>query len=322
MNKLSLLTKSKTTLFAIVFWVTGSLYGAFGTNSIIQDVLIFTLIWTGVAISWNLTAGYAGRLSLGHAAYFGIGAYTSSILYMKFGISPWIGAAAGMFIAAFVGVLIEATTIRLLGIYYSLATFAIAELLGLMARGWTELTNGMAGLTLPFKASLIHMTFTNKTGYFFIALGFVLLCFTTTALIVNSRYGFYLKAQRDELVAAKALGIATNQICIVSGMISAALTALGGTIYAQYLLYIDPDIGFNWYISVQAALLCLIGGMGTLVGPIIGGILLVPLERVLHSLLGGSYGGLAPAIYGGLLIVIVLLMPKGIASMTSKIKTT
>jgi branched-chain amino acid transport system permease protein len=302
------------TVLAVLLFAGAAAYAVFGHDPAIGDVLIYTLIWTGIANAWNLTAGYAGRLSLGHAAYFGVGAYASSILYLNYGISPWIGALVGMMLAACVGAVIELTTTRLIGIYYSLATFAIAELLALVARGWSEVTGGTSGLTLPFKAGLGQMTFTGKSGYLWIALGFAALSLGVTASIVSSRFGYYLRAQRDDAVAARALGVPVGPVCVGAGMVGAALAALGGTLYAQYLLYIDPEVGFNWYISVQAALLCLIGGLGTLAGPLLGAMLLVPLERWLHTLFGSDYGGLAPAIYGVLLMIVVLAMPKGLVS--------
>jgi branched-chain amino acid transport system permease protein len=289
-----------------------AVYATVGGDDLAADMLVYTMIWTGIATSWNLTAGYAGRLSLGHAAYFGIGAYASSILYLNHGVSPWIGALIGMTVAAALGALIEVATTRLLGIYYSLATFAIAELLSLLARGWDGLTGGMSGLTLDFHPGLVNMTFTGKSGYLWTALGYAGLCLAITAAVVASRFGFYLRAQRDDPVAARSLGVPTSTTCISAGALGAALAALGGSVYAQYLLYIDPDVAFNWYVSVQAALLCLIGGLGTIAGPVLGAMLLVPLERWLQSLFGSSYGGLAPAIYGVLLIVVVLAMPRGL----------
>ncbi len=313
MSRVSRQLLTPATLGVLAFLVVAALYALIGRNPILGDILVYTLIWSGIASAWNLTGGFAGRLSLGHAAYFGIGAYASSILYLKFGITPWLGALVGMAAAAAVGALIEATTVRLVGIYYGLATFAIAEVLALLARGWRELTGGMAGLTLPFRPSIANMTYIGKLGYIWTALAFAALCLGITAVIMTSRFGFYLRAQRDEPVAARALGVATSRVCLAAGTISAALTALGGTIYAQYLLFIDPDVGFNWYISVQAALLCLIGGLGTLAGPVWGAMLLIPLERWLQGLLGSSYGGLAPAMYGLLLMVVVLVMPKGLA---------
>jgi branched-chain amino acid transport system permease protein len=304
-------------VLALLLIVGTAIYAVVGGNDIVADMLVYTMIWTGIATSWNLTAGYAGRLSLGHAAYFGIGAYASSILYLNHGVSPWIGALVGMAVATAVGALIEVATTRLLGIYYSLATFAIAELLSLLGRGWEGLTGGMSGLTLDFHPGLANMTFTGKSGYLWTSLGFAVLCLAITAAVVASRFGFYLRAQRDDPIAARSLGVPTGRICIAASALGASLAALGGSLYAQYLLYIDPDVAFNWYVSVQAALLCLIGGLGTIAGPVLGAMLLIPLERWLQGLFGSSYGGLAPAIYGVLLIVVVLAMPRGLGPLLS-----
>lgn len=300
------------TLVVLALLSVIGLYNAAGPDLVLGDLIIYALIWGGIAQAWNITAGLAGRLSLGHAAYFGLGAYASSILYLNYGVTPWIGALAGAGLAGLAAAVVEIATVRLVGIYYSLATFAIAELLALLARGWTPLTGGTGGLTLPFTPSFVNMTFVGKQGYIWLALSFAFLCFAVTFGIVTSRFGYFLRAQRDDRDAAQMLGVQVEKTCVLAGIVSAMLTALGGTIYAQYLLFIDPDVGLDWYISVRAALLCIIGGLGTLAGPLWGAALLVPVERWIQSALGGGLGGLAPMAYGIVLIVVVLAMPQGI----------
>jgi branched-chain amino acid transport system permease protein len=312
MKRFTHLLLQPPTLAVFVLLLATGLYNAVGPDPVLGDLIIYALIWSGIAQAWNITAGLAGRLSLGHAAYFGLGAYASSILYLNYGVTPWAGALVGAVLAGLAAAVVEIATVRLIGIYYSLATFAIAELLALLARGWTPLTGGTGGLTLPFMPSLPNMTFAGKQGYIWLALGFALICLIVTFMIVTSRFGYFLRAQRDDRDAARMLGVHVEKTCVVAGVISAMLTAIGGTIYAQYLLFIDPDVGFDWYISVRAALLCIIGGLGTLAGPLWGAALLIPVERWIQSALGGSFGGLAPMVYGVVLIVVVLVMPQGI----------
>jgi branched-chain amino acid transport system permease protein len=158
------------------------------------------------------------------------------------------------------------------------------------------------------------MTFIGKTGYVWLALGYASVVFVIIYALYHSRFGFFLRAQRDEPSAARSIGVNPERVRLVSGIVSAVLTAAGGTLYAQYLLFIDPEVAFSWNVSVQAALLGIIGGLGTLAGPILGAILLVPVERWLLASLGGSYGGLATMAYGLVLIAAVLLVPRGIAS--------
>lgn len=299
-------------LLVIGLLCAAAAYALAGPDLVIGDVLVYTLIWCGIAQAWNITAGFAGRLSLGHSAYFGLGAYASSILYLNYGVSPWLGGLVGAAFAGLAAAVVEFATVRLIGIYYGLATFAIAELLALLARGWQPLTGGTGGLTLGFDPSLAHMTFIGKQGYIWLGLGYAALCFLVVSGITASRFGYYLRAQRDDKDAARMLGVNVELTCILAGIASAMLTAFGGTLYAQYLLFVDPDVAFDWYISVEAALLCIIGGMGTLAGPLLGAALLSPLERWLRASLGGSLGGLAPMIYGVALIIVVLVMPQGI----------
>ena len=289
-------------------------------NNLIGDLAVYTFIWAGIAMAWNLTAGFAGRLSLGHAAYFGVGAYAAAILYEGYGISPWFGLVVGMAVAGLLAALVEVATVRLAGVYYSLATFAMAELLGILARGWRELTQGMAGITIPFRPSLLTMTFIGKSGYVWLALGFVLVVFAVVFAIYHSAFGAFLRAQRDEPDAARSIGVNPERVRLMAGVVSAVLTAAGGTLYAQYLLFVDPEVAFTWYVSVHAALIGIIGGLGTLAGPLLGALLLVPAERWLIATLGGSYGGLAPMVYGLVLIAAVLLVPRGLVSLADRLR--
>ncbi len=287
-------------------------------NSLLGDVAVHTFIWAGIAMAWNLTAGFAGRLSLGHAAYFGLGAYATAILYEGQGIVPWIGLLVGMAVAGAMAAVVEVATVRLAGVYYSLATFAMAELLGILARGWRELTQGTAGITIPFRPGFLNMTFVGKSGYVWLSIGYVAFVFVLIFALYHTRFGVFLRAQRDEPDAARSIGVNAERVRLIAGTVSASLAAAGGTLYTQYLLFTDPEVAFNWYISVHAALIGIIGGLGTLGGPLWGALLLVPAERWLIAALGGSYGGLAPMVYGLVLIAAVLLAPRGLVSLLER----
>lgn len=318
MRYLSQLRNPSGIAVALIIVLVASV-GALQKDAFVSDILVYVMIWTGVAMAWNLTAGLAGRLSLGQSAFFGIGAYASTILYMQLGLTPWAGAMVGAATAAMAAAIIEVATVRLAGIYYSLATFAFSELLMLVSRGWRELTNGTIGLTIPFRPDLANMTFVGKQGYVWLAVGYAAICLLVTVVILTSRLGYSLKAQRDNPEAAASLGVNTNRVRLIAGVISGALTAIGGTVFAQYLLFIDPDVVFTWNISVQAALMSIIGGMGTIAGPLLGALLLVPLERILLATLGGQYGGLHMLVYGPVLVVAVLLIPSGLVPLVDRL---
>lgn len=307
-----------TSAVAIAIFLVIAIYVTVTRDSLVGDLAFYTFLWAGVALAWNLTAGFAGRLSLGHAAYFGFGAYAAAILFEGYGISPWIALVVGMAFAAGLAATVELATVRLAGVYYSLATFAMAELIGILARGWRELTGGTGGITMPFEASILNMTFIGKTGYVWLAFGYVVLVFGLISGLLHARFGFFLKAQRDDPDAARSVGVNPERVRLIAGILSAMLTAAGGTLYAQYLLFVDPEVAFSWQLSVKAALIGIIGGLGTVSGPIWGALLLIPAERWLLATMGGTYGGLASMIYGLVLIAAVLLAPRGIASVLER----
>lgn len=304
---------SVTSAIAILVFAAIAIYVTITRNSMLGDLVFYTFLWAGVALAWNLTAGFAGRLSLGHSAYFGIGAYATAILFERYGLSPWVAIVVGMVFAGGLAATIELATARLAGVYYSLATFATAELIGILARGWRDFTGGTSGITLPFQASFVNMIFIGKTGYVWLAFGYVALVFLLVYVLLNARFGFFLKAQRDDPDAARSVGVNPERVRLIGGVLSAMLTSVGGTLYVQYLLFVDPEVAFSWQISVKAALIGIIGGLGTLSGPLWGALFLIPAERWLLAAMGGTYGGLASMIYGLVLIAAVLLAPKGIA---------
>jgi branched-chain amino acid transport system permease protein len=286
----------------------------FVRNPFYLDILIMILLWGMLASSWNIAGGYAGMFSLGHGAFIGIGAYMSSMLFIHFKISPWLGMIIGAIAAGIVATLLGYICGRLKGHYFALATIAFVELMNISGVQLKELTRGSEGLSIPFRPGWANFMFENKVTYAYIGLAFMAVIYFVTLAIERSKLGYYLVALREDEEAAKSLGIDTAMIKMIAIGISGFFAAIGGTFYAQYILFIEPDTVLSFAFSVQVALVTIIGGMGTALGPIVGSFLLTPLSMLLRAYLGGGLSGLHIVIYGVLLIIVVLFLPEGIVN--------
>jgi branched-chain amino acid transport system permease protein len=287
-------------------------------NPFYQDLIIMIFFWATLATAWNLLGGFAGQISLGHAAFFGIGAYTSTILYLSLGLSPWIGMFAGAGLAMLVALIVGYPTFRLTSHFFALATLAFGEVLRLLASYFRELTGGGVGLLIPHEPAFRNFIFENKTAYAYIILAMLLAILCITYIFKKSRFGYSLSALREDPGAAESLGINTHRAKMYALLISVFFTSIAGTFYAQYVAFIEPDIVFASHISVQLALLSIIGGIGTVFGPLVGSLFLTPLDIFLRGWLGGVFSGLNFVVYGVILILAVMYFPLGIAGWTKK----
>ena len=284
----------------------------FVRNPFYLDVLIMILLWAMLASSWNIAGGYAGMFSLGHGAFIGIGAYASSMLFVHFKLSPWVGMIIGALAAGIVACFLGYICGRLKGHYFALATIAFVELTNITGVQLKELTRGSEGLSIPFHPGWLNFMFESKVTYAYIGLGFAAIFYFLSLTLERSKLGYYLVAMREDEDAAKSLAINTPLIKMISIGLSGFLAAIGGTFYAQYILFIEPDTVLSFNFSVQVALVTIVGGMGTAMGPIIGSFLLTPLSMLLRAYLGGGLAGLHIVIYGFLLIIVVFFIPDGI----------
>jgi branched-chain amino acid transport system permease protein len=281
-------------------------------------VMILVLYYAYLGQSWNILGGYAGQLSLGHAAFFGIGAYTSTVLFLKFGITPWVGMFAGGILAMIIGLGLGYLTFKygLQGAYFALATLAFAEILRVVTVN-VDWVGGAVGFLIPSKENRLFFLSLNKMFFYYIILGMLILITGITYWIQRSRMGLYLMAIREDEGAADSLGIRIVKYKLIATAISAFFTALAGTFYAQYLLYIDPTIVFDSSLSVEIILRPIIGGSGTVWGPIIGSFVLGPLSELTRVFLG-KVSGLHLMVYGAILMLVIKYMPTGIAGMISR----
>ena len=283
------------------------------TSSFAIDIFVRILLFSFIGVAWNLMGGYAKQLSLGHAAYFGLGAYTSMILQVNYGISPWIGMVAGGCVAMLASLPIGWLCFRLRGPYFTIATIATAQALMLVFLKFRDLAWGAEGTTVPNLGNApLMMQFEAKAGYYYVVLGLLALGLAITYKIEKSWMGYYLVAIGEDEDAAEAIGVNAPRIKRDIYLISAFLTALAGTFYTQYIYFIDPATAFNFNISIEAALVSIVGGIGTLWGPVIGTILLETTSALLQSWLGSAIGGIQLTVYSLILMAVILWRPTGL----------
>jgi branched-chain amino acid transport system permease protein len=280
-------------------------------------VLVGILYFAYMASAWNIVCGYTGQLSLGHSALSGIGGYVSTLLLINAGMSPWFGMFIGAICATGVGVLVGWPCFRLRGPYFALTTIAFAEIL----RIWTENTEeifgielrGAQGLSVPLKGHAPALfQFDGKVPYYYIIIAMLVAVMVVTWWIERSRMGFYLKAIRADQDGAEALGVNSTRYLLSAMAVSSFLTALGGSFYAQYFRYINPERNMGLDFSIELALMGIVGGQGTVLGPVLGAFLLTPAGEITRATLGGKFPGLHLVIYGLVLILAMLFLPKGL----------
>ena len=276
-----------------------------------QDIWVLSLLWAGMACAWNLYSGYSKKVSLGHGAFMGIGAYTSVLLYVNCDISPWIGMLAGGLLSAIVALIIGGVTIRLRGTFFVLSSIAFAKILEVVTISLKELTGGSQGLSIHYNPNAINMIFESKQTYALICWVYLLICLGICIMIEHSRFGVLLTASGENQEAAESLGVNASGVMLTTFIVSAALTAFGGSIYAQYFLFIEPGALMGMSISVNFILLSIAGGMGTAFGPVLGALLLMPLSILLRGGLA-SVSGLHGFVLGMVLLLILLFKPEGI----------
>jgi branched-chain amino acid transport system permease protein len=289
-------------------------------SSFAVDILIRILLFAFIGSAWNLMGGYAKQLSLGHVAFFGLGAYTSTLLQIDFGISPWIGMVAGGIVGMLASLPIGWLCFRLRGPYFTIATIATAQVLMLIFLKFRNFAWGAEGTTIPnLGHAPLMMQFESKAAYYYIALGLLALALAITAWIERARVGYYLVAIGEDQDAAEAVGVDAARVKREIYMISAFLTALAGTFYTQFIYFIDPQTAFNFSVSIEAALVSIVGGIGTLWGPVIGTVLLETTSALLQSWLGNSIGGVQLTVYSLILMAVILWRPTGIMGYLSEV---
>jgi branched-chain amino acid transport system permease protein len=287
-------------------------------------ILTLLYLYAYLTTSWNLVGGFAGVLPLGHAAFVGIGAYTSTVLSLQYGVSPWIGMLVGAVLASIVGVIIGLPTFKMRGAYFALATIAFAEGIRVMVENIDYLgpfqLNGPRGLQIPpLKTGLVDFMFANKEPYYYIILVMLIGVLMITWAISRSKLGYYLMAGGEEPEAAQALGVNVARAKLIAMALSSFLTAFAGTFWAQFTLYIHPKSVMSLDISFEIAFIALIGGRGSIAGPVLGALLLRPVSDFSRIYFGSSLPGLHLIIFGVVLILVMLFQPRGLQEPLTRI---
>ncbi len=282
------------------------------TNRYWMNLMITTFMFVALGQAWNWVGGYAGQISFGHAAFFGLGAYTSTLLLTKAGVNPWLGMLAGGLVAILVAFLIGWPVFRLRGHYFAIATIALGEILRIGFDNW-EWVGGASGIELPImESSLRNFQFFSKVPYYFIALALAIIAYLITWWMTRSKVGYYLRAIREDQDAARALGVNPTKYKYIALMLSAMMTAFIGTFYAQYILFIDPASTMALDLSILISLVAVLGGAGSFWGPLLGAFILIPINELTRSFLGGGGRAYNLIIYGALIMAIAIWQPGGL----------
>jgi branched-chain amino acid transport system permease protein len=280
-------------------------------------ILVLLYFYAYLTSSWNLVGGFAGVLPLGHAAFVGIGAYTSTVLSLQFGISPWIGMIVGGVLAAIVGIIIGLPTFKMRGAYFALATIAFGEGIRVMVENIDYLgpfnLNGPRGLQIPPRnVGLANLMFTDKEPYYYIILVMLVAVLALTYSISRSKLGYYLNSGGEEPEAAMSLGVNVARCKLVAMAMSSFLTAMAGTFYAQFTLFIHPKSVISLDLSFEIAFIALIGGRGSIAGPVLGALLLRPVSDFSRIYFGATLPGLHLIIFGTVLVLVMIFQPRGL----------
>lgn len=287
------------------------------TSNTLLNFATFSLIIALAAQGWNIIGGYGGQFSFGHATFFGTGAYTMGLLQARYGINPWLALPVSIVCGGLAGLIIGFLSFRarLRGSYFALVTLAFAEVFRILANA-SAFTGGAAGVLLPLKLDATQMQFTDRRWFYWLTLALVSGALLATLRLSQSRFGAQLVAVRENEDAARALGVDAVQVKLKALALSAAVTAAAGALYTQKFLYLDANIAYGTWISVDALLAPIIGGLGTVLGPLIGTILLLGLGEITKTLFahltGGSLPGIDLVTFGVLLILCVSFAPRGL----------
>jgi branched-chain amino acid transport system permease protein len=287
------------------------------------DSLVLILLWGALSAAWNVAGGYAGQVSIGHASFFGIGAYSAALAVTRFDRSPWLGLLLGSVMSIGAGFMIGALSNRLKGPYFALSTIAFSQVLLIAVSRWRGFTSGSEGIPVPFRPGFWTLGL-GHVAWVYVALALALLYYAIEVYLERSRIGYQLAGVREDEDAAEALGIASRRLKVWAVTLSAALTSVAGSLWAQYVGFADPFYVFSVDLSVRFALNSIIGGLGTALGPFLGSLLITSLETYLRAQFSGvqtGFTGLYLIIYGALLILVVRFVPEGLGGLLARVRS-
>jgi branched-chain amino acid transport system permease protein len=310
----------KKGLLAFLLLISGlAVFPLFLRDPFLSHLMIMIMMYATMSIGWNVIGGYAGQVSFGNAAFFGLGAYTTAILLVNYNINPWLGMLAGCVVSVCLAVIVGYPCFRLRGHYFAIATIAVGEIMGLIFTNW-DYVGAAVGIYLP----IVEESFTNfefhssKISYYYIILAMLLFAIAVSYAVEESRLGYYLRAIKDDSDGARSLGIDIQKYKMIAFSISAILTSICGTFYAQYVLYIHPSSTMDLMMSIHLCIIVMIGGIGKLFGPVLGAFVFIPLMELTRVYLGSEGQGIDMIIYSLLVIIIAIWRPQGLWALFSK----
>lgn len=302
----------------LVIAALAALVAAYSGDSFTLNMLATALLFAGLSSAWNIIGGFGGQFSLAHSVFFAVGAYTTANLYLKAGVSPWFGLMPAAILAAALACLLSWPVFRLRGPFFAIATMAFTEVALALGNYMEWLTGGTRGMSIPFRLGFANMIFRDRLSYALLMLGFAALCLLVVLAVHRSRLGYYLQAVRDNEQAARASGISVLRVKLTGMAISAALTGIGGGLFFMQVRVADPAALLSLFdFGVKFALIALIGGLGTIYGPILGALVVIPLESWLRATLGGVLPGANLIVLSLCLILASLFMRHGIVGALS-----
>jgi branched-chain amino acid transport system permease protein len=304
-----------TIALAVIF----ILYPFVFSNAFYLDIGVALLLAAISASAWNIVGGYAGQVSVGHSMFFGAGAYLPLLVYHHWQLPPMVGIPLGIIVSLVLAVIVGLPTFRLSGHYFSMATIAVAELIRLVVGTW-DFVGAAIGLQGPAVGrGWYDLTFRGELPYYFIFLAVLAILLLVTWQVQRSRFGYYLRAIKAGERAARSLGVPVRRTKLFALMLSATFTSIAGSLYAIKTGFIDPESGFGILVSVQMVIIAALGGAGTLYGPLVGAIILIPLQTATNTWFGGGGTGLTYILYGGIIVIIARFEPGGLHEMWHRI---
>lgn len=286
----------------------------------VLSVAIAAAIYAIAAQGWNIIGGYGGLLSFGHSVFYGIGAYTTALLTVHAGLSPWIGMVIGALLAALVGAALTFPALRLRGVYFTLATFVLALLLTDLATANISLLGGDLGITIPFVTDDPGaFQFASRVTLYLVVIGFLTVATLVVSLVAGSRLGLLLRATRDDPEAARAAGVNVTRVRLIGLMLSAAVTSIAGSLMLEFLGSVTPATGFGATIAFTIGLAALVGGRGTVLGPVLGAAVLVPAQQIIGLKLSAGPAGLSGMVYAVLVIAVIMLDSRGLVHLLQRL---
>jgi branched-chain amino acid transport system permease protein len=309
-------------LIIILLAVALLVYPLVFSGAFYRDIGVTFLLAAISASAWNIIGGYAGQVSVGHSMFFGLGAYTPLLFYTLWGWPPMTAVPAAIVLSIGLSLLIGMPTFRLTGHYFSMATLAVAELIRIFTGTW-NLVGAAIGLQGPAIArGWWDLTFRSELPYYYLFLAVLAFLLAVTSFIERRRFGFYLRAIKANERAARSLGVPVRRTKMQALALSAAFTSIAGSLYVIKIGFIDPDSAFGILISVQMVIIAALGGAGTLFGPLVGALLLIPLQSATNTWFGGGGSGLTYILYGGIIVLIARFEPGGLFDLWNRVAPT